>query len=115
MSDLYEKYQPLDIEGALAHLVEECGEVVAAAGKSLRFGLRSCNPEPGASREANGDWLERELVDLERAIAWLRDDVEMEDYAERRGPKDEHPIPTSLDDVAPRIRRSDDRRGNPRR
>lgn len=74
------EYEPLDIDQRLAYLVEECGEVQAAAGKSLRWGIHSFNPEPGASREHNGEWLLREIADLEGAIARLRDDIEMQPY-----------------------------------
>ena len=33
-----EKYLPTTIDGKLGRLVEECGEVLAAAGKTLRWG-----------------------------------------------------------------------------
>lgn len=74
------EYEPLSIEQKLAYLVEECGEVQAAAGKSLRWGIHSFNPEPGASQERNREWLLREIADVEGAIARLRDDIEMQDY-----------------------------------
>jgi hypothetical protein len=57
---------------ALGKFIEECGEALAAAGKTVRFGWASYNPLPGASRETNERWLEREIVDLEEAIARLR-------------------------------------------
>jgi hypothetical protein len=54
----------------LAQLAEEAGEVVAAVGKTLRFGLDSDNPElPDGIREKNRVWLKRELEDLKKAIA----------------------------------------------
>lgn len=56
----------------LGHFIEECGEALAAAGKSVRFGLDSCNPEPDATSESNRNWLEREIRDLEYAIARLK-------------------------------------------
>ena len=53
----------------LAHLVEECGEVLSAAGKTQRWGLDSVNPLlPPSEQETNGDWLLRELQDLKAAI-----------------------------------------------
>lgn len=67
------EYEPLTGAAKLAYLVEECGEVLAAAGKALRWGLHSTNPElPEAERETNAEWLSRELDDLEAAIARVR-------------------------------------------
>jgi hypothetical protein len=54
----------------LGRFIEECGEALAAAGKSVRFGLDSYNPlVPEDQREKNRDWLKREIEDLEVAIA----------------------------------------------
>jgi hypothetical protein len=54
----------------MGYLVEECGEVLAATGKSLRWGLDSFNPElPSQERESNRLWLKRELADLNLAIS----------------------------------------------
>ena len=70
---------------ALAHLVEECGEVLAAAGKTQRWGLYSTNPElPVAEQETNRDWLCRELDDLQGAIGRLRQEI-AKDWEARRG------------------------------
>jgi len=58
---------------SLAHLIEEAGEVVAAAGKTLRFGLGSVNPYlPPEQQETNEEWLKGEVRDLELAIKKLR-------------------------------------------
>jgi hypothetical protein len=70
------KYLRPGVPFALAHVVEECGEVLAAAGKCQRWGLESVNPElPPAEQETNRDWLIRELDDLEGAIARLRKEL----------------------------------------
>ena len=62
-------YWPSTYEAKLGWLVEECGEVLAAVGKSTRFGLLSVNPElPESEQETNGDWVLRELKDLRQAI-----------------------------------------------
>lgn len=62
----------------LAHLIEECGEVLAAAGKTQRWGPHSVNPLiPADQQEANIDWLMREIDDLADAISRLRATVEM--------------------------------------
>lgn|SRR5574337_337974 len=57
---------------ALGKFIEECGEALAAAGKTVRFGWATFNPLPGASKETNEAWLEREVRDLEEAIARLK-------------------------------------------
>jgi hypothetical protein len=47
-------------------LIGCCGRTLAAAGKTLRWGTRSYNPElPEAERETNADWLRREVRELE--------------------------------------------------
>ena len=61
--------------------LEEMGEVAAAVGKTLRWGLGSANPElPLEKREMNGDWILRELHDLQLAINLAHDAlcIEME-------------------------------------
>jgi NTP pyrophosphatase (non-canonical NTP hydrolase) len=65
-------------EKRLAHLVEECGEVLAAAGKTQRWGALSVNPLiPAADRETNLVWLRREMKDLREALDRL--DAAIED------------------------------------
>lgn len=63
------QYEPKSVEQKLGYLVEECGETLHAVGKTQRWGLESYNPEPGASRETNREWILRELHDLKAAIA----------------------------------------------
>lgn len=59
-------------DAQLAHLIEECGEVLAAAGKTQRWGRDSVNPLlPPNEQETNENWLKRELVDLKQAIGRL--------------------------------------------
>ncbi|QGH74867.1 hypothetical protein MAL1_00121 [Bacteriophage DSS3_MAL1] len=61
---------------ALAHLIEETGEVLSAAGKTLRFGLDSYNPLlPVEERETNEEWLRREVQDLKLSIAHLEKEL----------------------------------------
>lgn len=58
----------------LSHVVEECGEVLAAIGKTQRWGLKSVNPLlPEDEQEPNEDWLRRELDDLLDAIERLQE------------------------------------------
>jgi hypothetical protein len=57
----HERYLPMTLPNKLAQLAEEAGEVVAAVGKTLRFGLDSENPElPDGIREKNRVWLTRQ-------------------------------------------------------
>jgi hypothetical protein len=64
-----ERYIVDNVEHAWGRLVEESGEVLAAAGKSLRFGLDSYDPTlPVEERETNAAWLKREIDDLKDAI-----------------------------------------------
>lgn len=58
----------------LAHVIEEAGEMLAAAGKTQRWGLKSFNPlAKYEERESNRKWLKRELIDLRDAINRLLD------------------------------------------
>lgn len=73
--------KPDDIDFCLAHLVEEAGEVLAAAGKTQRWGLHSVNPTlPKTMQETNGAWILRELDDLEGAIARFREAIKQEGF-----------------------------------
>lgn len=75
MSD--ERFLQYGFTKQLAHVVEECGEVLAAAGKTQRWGAFSVNPLlPPEQQETNLVWLERELDDLESAIARLKATIE---------------------------------------
>jgi len=57
---------------ALGKFIEECGEALAAAGKTVRFGWGCWNPLlPENERETNEDWLRREVADLKEAITRL--------------------------------------------
>jgi NTP pyrophosphatase (non-canonical NTP hydrolase) len=70
------KYAPThesSLDGKLGYFIEECGEALQAAGKSLRWGLDSVNPElPQEQQETNLDWLLREMVDVQYAITLLQ-------------------------------------------
>lgn len=66
-------------EKRLAHLVEECGELLAAAGKTQRWGAMSVNPLlPEAEQETNLVWLRREMDDVRQAIVRLHAAMEQE-------------------------------------
>ena len=57
---------------ALGRFIEECGEALAAAGKTVRYGWASYNPLLSAPTETNEEWLKREISDLEDAIVRLK-------------------------------------------
>lgn len=62
-----------DFEHCLAHFIEECGEALAAAGKTARWGWDSYNPDlPEAQRETNANWLLREMMDLRETMDRLQ-------------------------------------------
>jgi hypothetical protein len=61
----------------IGRFIEECGEALAAAGKSVRFGLECVNPLlPEDQQETNREWLTRELKDLKSAIKALETELE---------------------------------------
>jgi NTP pyrophosphatase (non-canonical NTP hydrolase) len=65
------------VKQAMARFVEECGEVLAAVGKTQRFGLDSVNPLlPREQQETNRKWVQRELKDLRDALNRLEDELE---------------------------------------
>ena len=75
------QYEPDSVDTALGYLIEECGEVLAAAGKTMRWGPDGYNPElPKKDRETNVDWLLREITDLEGAIGRFRSFVILETH-----------------------------------
>lgn len=56
----------------LAHAIEECGEFLAAAGKTQRWGPWSVNPLlPACNQETNLVWLKREMDDVIQALLRL--------------------------------------------
>ena len=59
------KYLQEGFEKQLSHVIEECGEFLAAAGKLQRWGAHSRNLLlPEGEYETNLDWMKRELEDL---------------------------------------------------
>lgn len=71
------EYRPETFNQKLGYLVEECGEVLSAVGKTMRWGLDSFNPElTEDKRELNRDWIIRELKDLKRAIRFVESSID---------------------------------------
>lgn len=70
------RYQPKTLRQKFGYLVEECGEVLAAAGKTLRWGTESVNPElPHVEQETNRQWVLREITDLRRALDFVEEEL----------------------------------------
>ncbi len=71
------RYLQKGFKKQLAHTIEEAGEMLAAAGKTLRWGLKSFDPMSNArlndkgTKETNRQWLTRELEDLQLAVGRL--------------------------------------------
>lgn len=61
---VHSRYLPNSFDDMVSHIVEECGEVLAAAGKLQRFGAASTNPLLVNDNTTNIEWLYRELLDL---------------------------------------------------
>lgn len=75
MSDI--RFLQKGFDKTLSHVIEECGEVLAAAGKLQRHGIYSVNPLlPVEQQETNINWLIRELVDLKQAISRFESELE---------------------------------------
>lgn len=65
-----------DTNFCLDHVIEEAGEMLAAAGKTSRWGYDSVNPDLlEAEQETNLTWLLREMQDVEDAITRFRNSL----------------------------------------
>lgn len=72
-----DKYMRSGMAFAVGKLVEECGELQAALGKTLRWGWNEYNPEVAVSdRETNEEWVRREMADVEGAILNLKTELD---------------------------------------
>lgn len=61
------RYMRRGLDFARGKMIEECGELCAALGKSLRWGWLSSNPEI-ADGETNAEWIAREMQDVRGAL-----------------------------------------------
>lgn len=69
-------YMPKTTGQKLGYLAEECGEVLAAVGKTIRWGTESYDPTVGVNlRETNAEWILREIQDLKLAIKIVENDL----------------------------------------
>lgn len=70
------RYMRKGLEFAMGKLIEECGELQSALGKTMRWGWYSTNPElPVEEQERNMDWVLREMADVEDAIENLKNEM----------------------------------------
>lgn len=82
MSDI--RYLQDGFEKRLAHAIEECGEFLAAAGKTQRWGVWSYNPLlPSSQQESNIAWLIREMQDVVDAVERLDESIMLEFTGEK--------------------------------
>lgn len=73
------KYMRAGIDFAIGKTIEECGELCAALGKTMRWGWASVNPEiPEIKRETNATWVKREIADVRGALDNLEKEMEAE-------------------------------------
>jgi hypothetical protein len=71
------KYMRKGLTFAHHKCVEELGELLAALGKTGRWGWMSYNPElPEDQRELNIQWVMREMLDVNDAINNLLSELE---------------------------------------
>lgn len=71
-----QRYMPKTPAERLAHLTEECGQVLTIIGKAGRFGMDSHHPADMRNHPArNGDMLLYELNDLMHAIMIVKVDL----------------------------------------
>lgn len=79
------EYKPKSTLQKLGYFSEECGEVLAAVGKTIRWGLNSVNPELAVEdQETNREWILRELKDLKQAIRLLEKDLRYHPISDER-------------------------------
>lgn len=76
------RYMRAGLDFARGKAIEEAGELMAALGKSLRWGWESANPElPIGQRETNLAWVRREMQDVRGALDNL--DKELDEATNR--------------------------------
>lgn len=73
-----QKYMRPGLNFAAGKAIEEAGELMAALGKTIRWGWYSVNPElPRAQQETNLVWVKREMADLRGALDNLEHELEL--------------------------------------
>ena len=76
-----QKYMRPGLTFAVGKTVEECGELCAALGKTIRWGWNSYNPElPSDKRVFNIDWVRAEMNDVREALDNLKKELSNSGY-----------------------------------
>jgi len=79
-----QKYMRRGIGFAMGKAIEEAGELLAALGKTQRWGWQSSNPElPPEQRETNEAWVRREIADVRGALDNLESNMTTEAVGRR--------------------------------
>lgn len=79
--DIKPEYIPQTFEQKLGYLIGEAGEAIAEAGRVVRFGVQGFNPElPVEEQIPNGQLLQNELRDLQRAIDYMRAELRVKGF-----------------------------------
>jgi len=63
------------LDHAVDKVFEECGELIAALGKTMRFGWDSTDPVNTNNIETNAEWVRREMIDVVMAIQNLGNEM----------------------------------------
>lgn len=72
------RYMRPGLNFAVGKAIEESGELIAALGKTLRWGWMSVNPElPAERQETNMAWVVREIADVRGAIDNLEHELSL--------------------------------------
>lgn len=71
------RYMRPGLDFAVGKAIEECGELCAALGKTLRWGWSSVNPElEPQDQEPNATWVRREIRDVIDALRHLEREMD---------------------------------------
>ena len=72
-----QKYMHPGLDFAMGKAIAEAGELMAALGKTLRWGWSSVNPElPSTQQEPNASWVRREMAAVRHALDNLEKEME---------------------------------------
>lgn len=71
------RYMRPGLDFARGKAIEECAELIAALGKSLRWGWDSVNPDLSPEQqETNASWVRREMQDVRGALDNLENEMD---------------------------------------
>jgi hypothetical protein len=74
-----QRYLRPGLDFARGRMIEECGELQTALGKSIRWGWLGENPElPPPERETNLVWVRKEMQDVRASLDNLQLELDKE-------------------------------------